>query len=155
LETSSIVYLVPPFYKNYSKRIIKSPKLYFVDTGLLCSLLKIRHPADLRGHPLYGSIFETFIVSEFLKAFLHAGERSPLYFWRDHTGHEVDLVLDFGSKICAVEIKAGKTISPDYFKSLKYFSSLKGFHGDEVLVYGGNDHYLRENVRIRTWWQVS
>jgi predicted AAA+ superfamily ATPase len=155
LEASSIVSLLQPYHKNFSKRIMKNPKLYFIDTGLMCHLLRIRSAKDLAGHPLYGSIFETFVVSEILKAFVHRGERPPLYYWRDRTGHEVDALLDLGNRLTAIEVKAGQTIPSDAFKGLKYFSELKGVRGDSVLVYGGDESHLREGVRVRTWWQVS
>ncbi|MBI2071089.1 MAG: ATP-binding protein [Elusimicrobia bacterium] len=155
LEASSIVHFLQPYHNNFSKRIMKSPKLYFIDTGLMCHLLKIRSAKDLVGHPLYGSIYETFVVSEMLKAFSHRGERAALYYWRDRTGHEVDVLLDLGTRLTAIEIKAGQTISSDYFKGLKYFSGLKGVRADCVLVYGGEESALREGVRTRTWWQVS
>lgn len=155
LEASSIVHLLQPYHNNFSKRIMKSPKLYFIDTGLMCHLLRIRSAKDLVGHPLYGSIYETFVISEILKAFVHRGERPPLYYWRDRTGHEVDALLDLGTRLTAIEVKVGQTISSDYFKGLKYFSELKGVRGDCVLVYGGEESSLREGVRVRTWWQVS
>lgn len=155
LEASSIVHLLQPFYKNFSKRIMKSPKLYFIDTGLMCHLLRIRNSGDLQGHPLYGSVFETLIVSEILKAFTHRGERPPLFYWRDQTGHEVDALLDFGTRLTAIEIKAGKTVTSDALKTLKYFSELKGVRANSVLVYGGEESALREGVRVRSWWQMS
>lgn len=155
LETSSIVHLLPPYQRNFSKRIVKSPKLYFIDTGLMCHLLRIRKADELSGHPLYGAVFETFIISEILKAFVHRGERPPLYFWRDRTGHEVDALLDLGAKLTAVEIKAGRTVTSDALKTLKYFSDLKGANADGVLICGTDESSLRENVRVRTWWQAS
>jgi predicted AAA+ superfamily ATPase len=155
LEASSIVHLLQPYHNNFSKRIMKSPKLYFIDTGLMCHLLRIRNAGDLTGHPLYGAIFETFVVSEILKIFVHRGERPPLYYWRDRTGHEVDVLLDRGTKLTAIEVKAGRTISSDAFKGLKFFSELKGVRGDSVLIYGGTQSILREGIRIRTWRQVS
>jgi predicted AAA+ superfamily ATPase len=155
LETSSIVHLLQPYYKNFSKRIMKSPKLYFIDTGLMCHLLRLRSPADLAGHPLYGAIFETFVVSEILKSFVNRGERPPLYYWRDRTGHEVDVLLDLGTRITAIEVKAGRTVSSDAFQGLKFFAGLKGVSADSVLIHGGDESSLREVVRVRTWWQVS
>jgi hypothetical protein len=155
LETSSIVHLLQPYHNNFSKRIMKSPKLYFIDTGLMCHLLRIRSAADLAGHPLYGAVFETFAVSEILKSFVHRGERPPLYYWRDRTGHEVDALLDMGTRMTAIEVKAGRTISSDSFRGLKFFSELKGVRADSVLVYGGDESSLREGIRVRTWWQAS
>lgn len=155
LETSSIVHLLQPYYKNFSKRIMKSPKLYFIDTGLMCHLLRLRSLEDLAGHPLYGAIFETFVVSEILKSFVNRGERPPLYYWRDRTGHEVDVLLDLGTRITALEVKAGRTISSDAFQGLRFFAGLKGVRADSVLVHGGDESSLREGVRVRTWWQGS
>lgn len=155
LEAGSIIHLLKPYYKNFSKRIVKSPKLYFIDTGLMCHLLQIRNVKELPGHPLYGSVFETFVVSEILKTFVHRGERAPIYYWRDKTGHEVDILLDLGTRITAIEVKAGKTISSDSLSGLKFFAGLKGSRGDLALIYGGEESFLREGVRVRTWWQAS
>ncbi|MBI4179541.1 ATP-binding protein [bacterium] len=154
LESSSVVHLLQPYHRNFSKRVVKSPKLYFVDTGLMCHLLKLRRARELAGHPLYGSIFETFIASEVLKAFLHRGERPPLYYWRDRSC-EVDLLIDSGAHLTAIEIKSAKTISADAFKSLDYFAGLKGSTPDRVLFYGGSRPAARENTRVRCWWQAS
>lgn len=155
LEASSIVHMLQPFYRNYSKRLMKSPKLYFVDTGLMCRLLRVRNNQDLVGHPLYGSIYETFVVSEIMKAFVHRGERPPAYYWRDRSGREVDVVLESGKQLIAIEVKAGKTASTDFFKGLDYFAKLSRSRAEAVLVYGGDESYLREGVRVRTWWQLS
>lgn len=155
LEASSIVHRIQPYHNNFSKRIMKSPKLFFIDTGLMCHLLRIRSAADLAGHPLYGAVFETFVISEVLKSFVHRGQRPPLYYWRDRAGHEVDALLDMGTRMIAIEVKAGRTIPSDCFKGLQFFSGLKGVHADSVVVYGGDESSLREGVRVRTWWQAS
>lgn len=155
LESSSIVHLLQPYHKNFSKRIMKSPKLYFIDSGLMCHLLRIREAGELAGHPLYGSVFETFIVSEILKAFVHRGERPPLFYWRDRTGHEVDALLDLGTRLAAIEIKAGRTVASDALRTLRFFSGLKGVRADSVLVHGGEESMLREGARVRSWWQAS
>ena len=155
LEASSLVLTLKPYYKNFSKRIIKSPKLYFLDIGLMCHLLKIRKPQDLPTHPLYGSIFETFAMSELYKAFCHTGETPPMYFWRDKTGHEIDLLIDLGEHLSAVEIKSGKTISSDFFSGLKYFSSITKTKMVLSLVYGGTESFTREDVHVRTWQELS
>lgn len=109
LEASGIVFILPPYFKNFKKRIIKSPKLYFTDTGLLCFLLSIHNPDELRHHPLFGGIFETFIISEFYKRLYHVGERPALYFWRDQTGNEIDLIVDRAEAPLPIEIKSAKT----------------------------------------------
>ncbi len=155
LQASSIVYLLEPYHKNFTKRIIKSPKLYFLDTGLACYLLRIRKESELDGHPLYGSIFETLIVSEMVKSFARLGDKPPLYFWRDQTGHEIDLVVDLAVQFIAIEIKSSKTISEQAFQDLQYVNQLKGAKAKQLLVYGGEDSTLRNNIRIKPWWQVS
>src|SRR3990172_8934281 len=97
-----------------------------LDCGLLCYLLHLRNEEDLAAHPLRGSIFETFILSEIYKVFAHSGEEPPLYFWRDQTGHEIDLLVDYGRTLLPVEIKSGKTVAGDFFNGLRYWMSLKG-----------------------------
>ena len=109
LETSGIMFVLQPYYNNFKKRIIKSPKLYFSDTGLLCFLLSIHQPDQLKHHPLFGSIFETFIISEFYKRLYHIGKKPELYFWRDQTGNEIDLIADQSGTPFPIEIKSAKT----------------------------------------------
>lgn len=153
LQASFIVHLLPPHHVNFSKRIIKSPKLYFMDTGLLCYLLRIKRPGDITIHPLKGAIFETFVVSELFKAFTNRGERPPLYFWRDRTGHEVDIIIDAGSMLIPVEIKSGETVTASFFDGLKYFISLGAPAATTgVVVHGGDSMYLRNGVTVRPWY---
>ncbi|OGP79861.1 MAG: AAA family ATPase [Deltaproteobacteria bacterium RBG_19FT_COMBO_60_16] len=156
LEASSLVHLLRPHFRNFSKRIIKTPKLYFLDCGLLCYLLHLRNEEDLAAHPLRGSIFETFILSEIYKVFAHSGEEPPLYFWRDQTGHEIDLLVDYGRTLLPVEIKSGKTVAGDFFNGLRYWMSLKGNAAkDGMLVYGGNESYEREGFHVKAWHACS
>jgi Predicted ATPase (AAA+ superfamily) len=156
LEASSLVFLLRPHSRNFSKRIIKTPKLYFLDSGLLCYLLRIRNEEDLATHPLRGNIFETFILSEIYKVFAHAGEDPPLFFWRDQTGHEVDLIIDLGRTVVPVEIKSAKTIATDFFRGLRYWMSLPGNSSkDGILVYGGEKGYNREGIQVRPWHTCS
>lgn len=156
LEAGFIIHLLPPHHANFSKRIIKSPKLYFLDTGLLCYLLRIREPDDILVHAMKGAIFETFVVSELYKAFAHRGEMPPLYFWRDRTGHEVDIVVDTGKKLVPVEIKSGETIVSSLLDGLRYFVSLGSPASKTgVLIHGGETLYRRENFVVRPWYQCS
>ncbi|MGB9553477.1 MAG: ATP-binding protein [bacterium] len=154
LQETFIIHLLAPHHANFSKRVIKSPKLYFLDVGLLCYLLRIRNPEDILTHALRGPIFETFVVSEFYKAFVHRAEIPPLYFWRDRTGHEVDIILDTGKNLIPVEIKSGETIDRSFFDGLDYFISLgpPAFKSG-VLIYGGENLYRRENYIVRPWYQ--
>jgi hypothetical protein len=151
LKTSYIVDLLQPHHQNFRKRLVKSPKLYFVDTGLLCFLLGIEHAEQLRTHPLRGSIFENFIIQEQRKSFLHTGRTPRLFFWRDSNGVEVDLLIDLGDHRIPVEIKAGETIASDWFKSLDTYVRLSGDPGG-VLYHGGGDAHFRGPHLIRPWW---
>ncbi len=138
LETSFIVFLLRPHYKNFSKRLIKSPKLYFLDTGLLSYLLRIRSAEDLRIHAQYGSIFESYVISELLKNYLNRGEEHPIYFWRDSTGNEIDIIIDEGDSLIPLEIKAGQTVSSDFFKGIRYWKKLSSGIEPAALVNGGD-----------------
>jgi predicted AAA+ superfamily ATPase len=156
LQAGFIIHLLPPHFNNFSKRIIKTPKLYFIDTGLLCYLLRIREPADLTDHAMRGAIFETYIVSELFKAFVHRGETSPLYFWRDRTGHEVDVIIDTGKQLIPIEIKSGTTISGSFFEGLRYFMALgPKIARTGVMIHGGTDLYERENFLVLPWFQAT
>lgn len=156
LQAGFIIQLLPPHHENFSKRIIKSPKIYFLDTGLLCYLLRIREPEDIPVHPMKGAIFENFVFSEIYKAFAHRGELPPLYFWRDRTGHEVDIVIDTGKRLVPVEIKSAETIDSSFFDGLRYYISLGvPISKTGVLVHGGDALYQRENFTVRPWFQCS
>ena len=150
LEASGVVCLLRPHHLNFRKRLVKSPKLYFLDTGLVCFLLGLRSPAELAGHPLHGAIFETFVVSELYKAFAHRGERPPLYFWRDQTGHEVDVIVDLGRRRIAVEVKLSRTIRTEAFRGIDFYAGLAG-GGGGALVYGGEETYRRGRHMVRSW----
>jgi uncharacterized protein len=155
LRASYIVYQLPTHHQNFSKRLIKSPKLYFVDTGLLCHVLGIRKPEDMRNHPLRGPIFENFAINEVQKVFLHNGERPPLYFWRDFRGVEVDLIIDLGTRRIPLEIKSGETVAADFFESLDRYIHLSHDPGGMMLIYAGRESYMRRTHRVRSWWTCS
>ncbi len=139
LEASYIVYRLQPYHKNFNKRLIKSPKLYFYDTGLACSLLGIRSAAQVATHYLRGGLFENLIINEIVKHYFNAGERRYPYFWRNKTGKEIDCLLEQGETVVPVEIKAGQTMTPRYFDGLKYWRELVG-ESDAAgyVVYGGD-----------------
>ncbi len=156
LEASYVIYLLPPYYRNFSKRLVKSPKLYFYDTGIACSLLGISSPDDLQSHYLKGGLFESFVISELIKeASLHRGV-SPFYFWRDHTGNEIDLIFETHSQPKALEIKSSQTISSDYFKTLEQWQSISNSAPDQCyLIYGGNEDEKRSLAQVRSWQKTS
>lgn len=154
LRAGYVLDLVQPHYANFSKRLVKTPKLYFVDVGLLSRLLGVRGTDDLYRHPLRGALVETLVYSELRKVFLHHGERAPLFFWRDSHGREVDFLVDFGRGRLPVEVKSGETLASDALRTLDYYTGLSGDSGG-LLVYGGDDSYLRGIYQVRAWWDVS
>jgi len=152
LEAGFIVFLLQPHYRNFNKRVVKQPKLYFYDTGLLCALLDIRSPEQIGTHYLRGNIFESFVISEYIKLRLHAGLRPDAFFWRDSTGHEIDLVLEKGDQLLAVEIKSGETLDDDFFKGLKYFKTLTSSPREHFwLIYGGDKDFDRKHGQVIGW----
>ena len=147
LKTSFIVFLLSPHHRNFNKRVVKSPKLYFHDTGLLCQLLGIRDAGQIVSHPLRGAIFENYVVAEVVKSYLHHRRTPPLFFWRDRTGHEIDLLIEESGLLYPVEIKSGHTMSPDMLDGLLWWTKLAGLPPDAAtLVYGGNDAFTRQGV---------
>jgi len=149
LETSFITYRLNPYHKNYSKRIIKSSKLYFYDSGLLCYLLGIKKPEDIRQSPYKGSIFESYCISEFIKSAYNRKELPSLYFWRDSTGHEVDMIIENGQNLIPVEIKSGETFSSSFLDGLNYFINLSGEDAnDAFLIYGGKQKMKYKGISV-------
>lgn len=155
LEASFLIKLLPPYYRNFNKRLVKSPKLYFLDTGLACFLLGIQSEEHLPAHPLRGALFETFVVSELLKSRFNRGKTDNLYYFRDNKGNEVDLVLDQGIAQRIVEIKAGQTITSSFFKGLQYFAKLSGEVEKSFLVYGGKETRTQEGIDVVGWERVD
>jgi hypothetical protein len=151
LEASYVLALLRPHHENFSKRVIKSPKLHFLDTGLLCRLLGLRRAEDIRVHPLKGAIFESFVIGELRKRFLHQGERAPLFFFRDSHGNEVDVIVDLGVRRLPIEIKLGETVASDFLKGLDRYGTLPG----GWLVNGGTRTYPRGPHQVRAWWTVT
>ncbi|MCB1758646.1 MAG: ATP-binding protein [Gammaproteobacteria bacterium] len=156
LEASYIVHLLPPNHQNFNKRLVKTPKLYFLDTGLATWLLGIQNNEQTATHVQRGALFETWVISELLKARYNAGETSNLYFWRDRSGHEVDLLIDHGTHLSPMEIKSGQTINKDYFKGLEFWRKLAGETARKAwLVYGGDTRQTRSEVTILPWHEIN
>jgi len=152
LEASYIIFRLPPHHRNFSKRLIKSPKLYFHDTGLLCWLLGIRSEQQLANHPLRGAIFENYVIAELGKACYADGATPPFFYWRDRSGLEVDLIIEQAEKLMPVEIKSGQTITPDYFKGIRRWLDLAGDAAcNPTLVYGGDDGQQRHGITVCSW----
>lgn len=156
LEASYIVCLLQPYHRNFSKRLVKTPKLYFLDTGLASWLLGIQKLEHIAQHPLFGSLFETWVVGEFLKSRWHRAQEANLYFWRDRSGHEVDILVDQGHQVLPVEVKSGQTIAADFLGSVHRWQDLAGsLAGDATLVYGGDESQRRSKARIFSWRDIS
>ncbi|OGB30352.1 MAG: hypothetical protein A3F78_09515 [Burkholderiales bacterium RIFCSPLOWO2_12_FULL_61_40] len=156
LETCYLVHFVHPHFANFGKRLTKSPKLYMADSGLAAALLGIQNEAQMQNHPLRGALFETMVVNEFRKNRCNTGVRDPLYFWRDNIGTEVDLILERGDEIAAVEIKSGISVASDAFGNLKKWQKYATERGSfsaiyPGLVYGGNTRFTREGVDVLPW----
>jgi predicted AAA+ superfamily ATPase len=156
MEASGIVYLLRPYHKNYGKRLVKSPKLYFVDTGLATRLLGIRTAEELFVHPNRGNIFESFVVAELLKARCNQGFTPDIYFWRDNVGTEVDVVYEGGPKLKAIEIKSGKTFAPELAKGLESWMRYSGAApADCALAYAGEQSMKWKDIPLVPWVSVG
>ena len=156
LQSSFIIYLLKPYHTNFNKRIVKTTKLYFYDTGVACSLLGISNAKQITTHAAKGPLFENMIVSELLKERFNAGTADNLYYWQDKTGNEVDVLIDNAGKLTVIEMKAGETIATDFFKGIEYFSSLKTGTVQKLLIYGGNQEQKRSNgIIVKPWNKLS
>ncbi len=154
LEAGFLIFLLPPHFQNFSKRLIKSPKLYFFDTGLCSRLLAIQDAHQLNSHPMRGAVFESFVISEYAKTRFHQGLSEPLYYWRDRSGNEIDLLIDSGQSLQPIEIKSGATLNRDFFKGLRHWLHLAGGAAeDPTLIYGGNESAVRSGIRVLPWHQ--
>jgi len=151
LQASYIIFLLYPYYRNFGKTLTKAPKIYFVDTGLACSLLNIRSSDNLQEHYLRGNLVQSFIIGDILKQQHNLALRPNIYFWRDHVGKELDLIIDETSPI-AIEIKAGKTIARDFFKELSNWQEITQLkNNNRYLIYGGDTSHTLPQAEVRSW----
>lgn len=156
LEASYLVFLLRPHHANFNRRLIKMPKLYFYDVGLASWLLGIRTTEQMMTHPLRGSIFETFVISELIKSRMNRGEQPNMYFWRDSNGNEVDVIVEHGVSLMPIEIKSGKTVVRDSFAGLDKWRTLAGDAAMmPILIYGGDEEYHQNGVRVIGWKKCS
>lgn len=154
MESSFIIYLLKPHHKNFKKTVVKRPKIYFYDTALVCYLLGISNRDQLTTHPARGAIFETMVISELLKERTNKGLAINLYYWRDKTGHEIDIIVDDAGKLLPIEIKSGKTINSEFFKNLDYWRALSGTD-KSILLYAGEQTQLRSGkTEVINWRQI-
>lgn len=156
LEAGFIVFRLQPHHRNFRKRLVKTPKLYFHDTGLAARLLGVESPTQLVLHPMRAALFENWVVSEILKGRGVRGKDDNVFFWRSHVGHEVDIVADHGTRLMPIEAKSGATVGPDWLGGLRRWMELAGGAGhDPTLVYGGTRAQLRDGVRLVPWTQIG
>ncbi|OJX36833.1 MAG: AAA family ATPase [Flavobacteriia bacterium 40-80] len=152
LENSFIVFQLHPYYKNFSKRIVKTPKLYFYDTGLLCHLLKIKDAYKLQTDPMKGMLFENMMIAEYVKQMHHHNDLRDIWFWRDASGNEIDLLVESENGVTIAEFKASMTIMPDMFKGLTHFEAISGWKDlNKQLVYGGDAEQNRTAGKVISW----
>jgi len=155
LETSFIVYRLRPYHKNYKKQIIKAPKIFFYDTGLVCHLLGITTVEQLKNFYLKGSLFETLVVSEFLKNNFNMGSFIKFFYWRDKSGKEIDLITEENLTITTMEIKSAKSVRSEFFKNLDYFARQAGNNKlIKKLIYDGRESYKSQGVQILNWREI-
>jgi len=152
LQSSYIIMLLPPHFKNYNKRVVKTPKLYFLDTGLACSLLGIRKDPELQNSHFRGALFENFVLLEILKQKYNTGSQALLYYWKENNGLEIDLLIDNGKKIVQVEIKAAQTFDNSYFKNIIHWNKISGNKGG-IVVYDGEKNITLSGNYLTTNWK--
>ncbi|OGT67268.1 MAG: AAA family ATPase [Gammaproteobacteria bacterium RIFCSPHIGHO2_12_FULL_45_9] len=154
LEASFLIFLLRPHHKNFNKRLVKQPKLYFCDTGLAAYLLGIERPEQLLTHYAKGALFENFVVMELIKKRFNQGKEHQLYFWRDNHGHEIDILLSRGEELIPIEVKSSQTITSDFLKGLGYWQDLT--HNQEAyLVYAGDINQRRTQATCLSWKALS
>ncbi|MEM6321068.1 MAG: ATP-binding protein [Bacteroidota bacterium] len=156
LETSFVVYQLNPYYRNFNKRITKSTKLYFYDTGLACSLLRLNQLSALDSYYQKGALFENFVINEVSKHYYNQGLRPPYYYWRDSNGNEIDLLLDLGGQLMPIEIKSSRTFSSRFFKNVEWWRNIATVPlTDSYVIYGGEQDWEAEFGRIISWRNLA
>ena len=154
LEASFIAFRLQPYFNNLGKRLTQMPKLYFYDTGLCCSLLEIENESHVNTHPLRGALFENLIVLELLKARFNNGQRSNLFYWRDRTGNEIDVLLDQSSQVVPIEIKTAATFTTDFVKGINYWKKIKPQVKDAYVVYTGKSNTF-DSIQLIPWKEIE
>ena len=156
LQASYVVTLLPPYHRNFGKRLVKASKFYFLDTDLLCHLLRIADPLALQTHASRSAIFETWVVTEVIKHRFNRGLAADLYFWRDNHGAELDFVFEDAGRLHAAEIKSGTTFAMDWLQSGRRWKAMVGDEAGRVLVlYGGSDGFELADAQVVGWCEVG
>jgi predicted AAA+ superfamily ATPase len=144
LQATHLVCLLQPHHANLGKRLVKAPKLHWMDTGLCSYLLEMRTPDHVGTHPMRGALFESFVAGELMKQACHRGRRPNLYYFRDNHGLEIDLLMDFGEKAVPIEVKSGQTVHEDFFRAIDRYGALNRKAWPGIVVYGGKDSYVEK-----------
>lgn len=150
LEASYIIFLLQPHHRNFNKRLTKSSKLYFYDTGIACALLNIETSSQLEQHYMRGALFENLAIADIYKQFYNRAKSPAIYFWRDSHGHEVDCLIEQGAELLPIEIKASMTIQVNFLSGLQYWQELAGVK-QGLLIYGGREELKISNIDIKSW----
>ena len=152
LQVGYLATVLPAHHANYRKRLRKRPRLHLLDTGLICNLLEIGDGATLARHPLRGAVFESYVVSELIKSFANRRRRAPLFFWREASGHEVDVLIDLGERVLPVEVKSGETVPADAVRGLEWWTGLPANpHKGGLLVHGGEERFRLKGFEVLPW----
>jgi len=152
LEIGFLATTLPPHFANFRKRLRKRPRLHFLDTGLICYLLDIPDAETLARHPLRGAVFESFVAAELFKSFVNRRQNTPLYTWRDTSGHEIDILIDLGRKLIPVEVKSGETVPADAMRNLSWWTGLPGNPNRQgLLVHGGTRSFRHKHFAVLPW----
>ncbi len=151
LQSSYIIYLLQPHHKNFNKRVVKTPKLYFIDSGLACNLLGIRQTKELSNSHFRGALFENYVVSEMLKQKFNTGVSTNLFFWRDNKGVEIDVLLDKGNKLFPIEIKSSQTFQESYLKPMQQWNEFSNKQGGLFLYDGEKELMRKDKIQIKNW----
>ena len=155
LEASFIAYRLQPHHRNFRKRLVKAPKLYFYDTGLACRLLGIEASEQLVGHPMRSALFESWVLGELMKMQGAKGKGDNFFFWRNHIGQEIDVLIEREKKLLPLEIKSGATLSSDWFNALNAWVKLaEDVAGKAYLVYGGTEKQKRQGIHVIPWQSI-
>lgn len=156
LESSFIAFRLQPHFRNFRKRLVKTPKLYFYDAALAARLLGIESPRQLVTHPQRGALFENWVIAELLKGRGARGKADNLFFWRSHKGHEIDVIADRGDALLPIEVKSGATVASDWLMGLQQWLDLAGSTaGKPTLVYGGQERQSRSGVDVLPWQEIG
>lgn len=155
LESTYVIKLLQPYYKNFNKRVVKAPKLYFYDTGLACSLLNIKNTDELSFSHFRGALVENFVLIELVKKMKNKGVSESIFYWRDNKGVEVDILIDYGNKLLPIEIKSAQTFNNDFLSNLKKFKNYANISHGKVIYDGTLEFETEDGITVKNWRNLS